>query len=201
MGNRARCGGSDGSPRLGRNGTSWHRRAEPVPPETAMNAPLRYMLQTFVPRHWFPLLPVALDELQEKPRWSAAACVALSGTLPDPIGRVLRSTGSSVYSIREGLIARLIKLDGEGERVLLSDIQEAHDRWATASMDQGAEHEHTIKRRDVSSLSSSGWASKPGRHRYRSSVSGTLLPPCNARFEPQDANRLWHIGSHIWSTI
>ena len=34
-----------------------------------------------------------------------------------------------------------------------------------------------------------------------SSVSGTLLPPCNARFEPQDANRLWHIGSHIWSTI
>src|SRR4051812_9974225 len=23
-------------------------------------------------------------------------------------------------------------------------------------------------------------------------VSGTLLPPCNARFEPQDANRLWH---------
>ena len=32
-------------------------------------------------------------------------------------------------------------------------------------------------------------------------VSGTLLPPCNARFEPQDANRLWHIGSHIWSTI
>ena len=35
----------------------------------------------------------------------------------------------------------------------------------------------------------------------RESVSGTLLPPCNARFEPQDANRLWHIGSHIWSTI
>ena len=33
------------------------------------------------------------------------------------------------------------------------------------------------------------------------SLSGTLLPPCNARFEPQDANRLWHIGSHIWSTI
>ena len=32
-------------------------------------------------------------------------------------------------------------------------------------------------------------------------VSGILLPPCNARFEPQDANRLWHIGSHIWSTI
>jgi hypothetical protein len=32
-------------------------------------------------------------------------------------------------------------------------------------------------------------------------VSGTLLPPCKARFEPQDANRLWHIGSHIWSTI
>lgn len=35
----------------------------------------------------------------------------------------------------------------------------------------------------------------------RGIVSGTLLPPCKARFEPQDANRLWHIGSHIWSTI
>jgi hypothetical protein len=46
-------------------------------------------------------------------------------------------------------IARLIKLDGEGERVLLSDIQEAQDRWATASMDWDAEHEHTIKCRDA----------------------------------------------------
>ena len=35
----------------------------------------------------------------------------------------------------------------------------------------------------------------------RLTVSGALLPPCNARFEPQDANQLWLIGSHIWSTI
>jgi hypothetical protein len=32
-------------------------------------------------------------------------------------------------------------------------------------------------------------------------VSGSHPPPCNARFEPQDANRLGQIGSHIWSTI
>ena len=32
-------------------------------------------------------------------------------------------------------------------------------------------------------------------------VSGSLSPPCNARFEPQDASRLGQIGSHIWSTI
>jgi hypothetical protein len=28
-------------------------------------------------------------------------------------------------------------------------------------------------------------------------VSGSLLPPCNARFKPQDANRFGRIGSHI----
>ena len=47
------------------------------------------------------------------------------------------------------LIALLIELDGEGECLVLSDIQEAHDRWATASKDWDAEREHTIKRRDA----------------------------------------------------
>jgi hypothetical protein len=28
----------------------------------------------------------------------------------------------------------------------------------------------------------------------KNNVSGSLLPPCNARFEPQDANRLGQIG-------
>ncbi len=38
-----------------------------------------------------------------------------------------------------------------------------------------------------------------GAGRYE--VSDSLSPPCNARFEPQDASRLWQIGLHIWSTI
>lgn len=32
-------------------------------------------------------------------------------------------------------------------------------------------------------------------------VSAAPLPPCNGRLERQDANQLWQIGSHIWSTI
>ena len=32
-------------------------------------------------------------------------------------------------------------------------------------------------------------------------VSGSLSPPCIARFERQDASRHVHNGSHIWSTI
>jgi peptidoglycan/LPS O-acetylase OafA/YrhL len=32
-------------------------------------------------------------------------------------------------------------------------------------------------------------------------VSGAAPPPCNARFDRQDANQLGQIGSHIWLTI
>jgi hypothetical protein len=45
------------------------------------------------------------------------------------------------------------------------------------------------------------WSSAFHHTDIRRIVSAAPLPPCNAQFEPQDANRLGQIGSHIWSTI
>ena len=79
--------------------------------------------------------------------YRCAIGAALSTRTLAEIVRLGRNDNTSIGKLWH--IARLIKLDGEGERVLLSDIQKAHDRWATASKDRGAEHEHTLKHRDT----------------------------------------------------
>ena len=78
--------------------------------------------------------------------YRCAIGAALSSRTLAEIVRLGRNDNTSIGKL--WYIARLIKLDGEGERAVLSDIQEAHDRWATASQEWGAEHEHTLKRRD-----------------------------------------------------
>jgi hypothetical protein len=71
---------------------------------------LRYQLETVVPEHWIPLLPVAIDPLLGDIALERGAVVRARDdgtlfTLP-PRSRILRPTGVTPYQIREEEVSR-----------------------------------------------------------------------------------------------
>jgi hypothetical protein len=89
------------------------RAAEPPPAPAAPDAsPLRYRLQTRVPEHWLPLLPIAVDALRGEIALELGAMLRpVPGGAPQPVlpvGRLLRPTrlGGAAYRIREEEVPR-----------------------------------------------------------------------------------------------
>jgi hypothetical protein len=89
------------------------RAAEPAPPPAAPDGPpLRYLLQTRVPEHWHPLLPVAIDAARGQIALELGAMLrpVPSGAAQPvlPVGRFLRPTrlAGAAYRIREEEVPR-----------------------------------------------------------------------------------------------
>ncbi|MDM0078712.1 hypothetical protein QTH90_30190 [Variovorax sp. J2P1-59] len=71
---------------------------------------LHYQLETLVPAHWIPLLPVAIDPLRgeialERGAVARARSDGTVFTLP-PLSRILRPTGVQPYRVREEEVTR-----------------------------------------------------------------------------------------------
>src|SRR4029453_2545987 len=71
---------------------------------------LRYQLETLVPEHWIPMLPVAIDPVQGDIALERGVVVRAQPdgtifTLP-PRGRVLTPTGVVPYRVREEEVTR-----------------------------------------------------------------------------------------------
>jgi hypothetical protein len=89
------------------------------PPPVASDAPLRYLIQTDVPSHWIPFVPVAIDPANREIALELAALLSPDAApgdpnrLPKPLGRVLHpnGVGDAAYRIREEEVSR------EGTRV------------------------------------------------------------------------------------
>ncbi len=99
--------GGDGRPWAGRERHVAEIVREPklvFPPTTA---PLRYLLQSFVPWHWFPMLPVRLSELTGETVLERGQMVRPDGvTSPQPVGRLLARRGIDPYRVREEAVPR-----------------------------------------------------------------------------------------------
>jgi hypothetical protein len=93
---------------LGRERDAAHEALNPVLTPTDSNAPLTYRIQSRVPEHWIPLVPVSLDPARGSVALELSAM--LRGTPPTPIrpaGRVLRPTSvAGAYRIPEEEAAR-----------------------------------------------------------------------------------------------
>lgn len=99
--------GGDGRPWAGRDRHVAETAGEPavVPPPT--DAPLRYLLQSFVPWHWFPMLPVRLSEVTGETVLERGQMVRPDGvTSAQPIGRLLQRRGIDPYRVREEAVPR-----------------------------------------------------------------------------------------------
>jgi len=71
---------------------------------------LRYLLETLVPEHWIPLLPVAIDPVEGEIALERGSVVRAREdgtlfTLP-PLGRVLKPTGVVPYRVEEEEVTR-----------------------------------------------------------------------------------------------
>jgi hypothetical protein len=78
-----------------------------VPPDST--APLTYRIQTPVPVHWIPFLPVLIDPATRDIALERAATVQPGGDAIRPAGRILRPTGLAdpdVYRVREEEVTR-----------------------------------------------------------------------------------------------
>jgi hypothetical protein len=80
----------------------------PSTPEGAASSMPRYRIQTDVPRHWFPLVPVAIDPARGSVQLERASLLDAAGDPIAPSGRILRpeSLGGSPYVIREEEVPR-----------------------------------------------------------------------------------------------
>ena len=99
--------GGDGRPRLGRERHVASIEGEPkeVVPVTA--SPLYYRLQSFVPWHWFPMLPVRLDEFTGETALERGQMIRPDGvTSPAPVGRLLQPGAPGPYRVREEAVPR-----------------------------------------------------------------------------------------------
>jgi hypothetical protein len=111
----------------GGDGLAWigHERhvaevaKEPVAAAPVSTSPLTYQLQTFVPWHWFPMIPVALDPLTGEIALERGQMVRPDGRTPAPIGRILAS-GDAPYRVREETVPRA------GVRVIREPVR---SRW------------------------------------------------------------------------
>lgn len=82
--------------------------AAPKPAPVARSAGLRYRIQTEVPRHWIPFVPVTLDPVRGELALERGAMLDATVDPPMPImpaGRILRPTADP-YRIREEEISR-----------------------------------------------------------------------------------------------
>jgi hypothetical protein len=88
--------------------------SNPAPPAANPDAPLRYLIQTDVPPHWIPFVPVKIDvtsreiALEEAALLSAAAAEGEPTILPRPLGKVLRPSAlaGGRYRLREEEVPR-----------------------------------------------------------------------------------------------
>jgi hypothetical protein len=99
--------GGHGLPRPGHERNVAESAAEPAAAEPASESPLVYTLQTFVPRHWFPMLPVALDATSGETVLEQGRMVRPDGTEPGPAGRVLAHAAEEPYRVREETVPRV----------------------------------------------------------------------------------------------
>ena len=127
--------GGDGRPWLGHERSIAESAREPTLAEPATDADLVYRLQSFVPRHWFPLVPVSLDALTGETALEVGRMVRPDLSVPEPAGRVLRPAGAPPYRLREESIPRV------GVRVLREPVR---SRWLL-----GATHLWLARRRLV----------------------------------------------------
>jgi hypothetical protein len=108
-----------------------------IVPVTA--APLYYRLQSFVPWHWFPLLPVKLDVFSGEIALERGQMVRPDGvTSPAPIGRLLEG---APYRVREESVPRTgVKVTREAvrSRWLLGDTHLWIARRKTAGRGEGS---------------------------------------------------------------
>jgi hypothetical protein len=80
--------------------------ADVAGPDDDVTAPLRYQLQTPVPEHWIPLVPVVVDEARAEIALEPGSLVRSVGGTYEPIvplGRILQpsSLSGAPYRIRE----------------------------------------------------------------------------------------------------
>ena len=110
----------------GRDGRPWQGHERHVaevakePPDVApvSASPLFYQLQTFVPWHWFPMVPVSIDPLSGETALEEGRMRRPDGRVPQPMGRVL--VGPQPYRVREETITRV------GVRVVREAVR---SRW------------------------------------------------------------------------
>jgi len=109
----------DGRPWIGheRHVSEIVKEPPAAPPVSA--SPLWYRLQTFVPWHWFPMIPVALDPLTGETALERGQMVRPDGRTPQPLGRVL---AGSPYRVREEAVPRV------GARVVREAVR---SRWTS----------------------------------------------------------------------
>ncbi|HEX9895236.1 MAG TPA: hypothetical protein VGA78_15010, partial [Gemmatimonadales bacterium] len=99
--------GGDGLPWPGRERHVASTTREPREPIPATTAPLIYRLQSFVPWHWFPMLPVSLDQFTGETALERGQMIRPDGiTSPAPDGRLLQAPIQGVYRVREEAVPR-----------------------------------------------------------------------------------------------
>lgn len=121
----------------------------PAPAPTTSPAPLRYVIQTAVPSHWIPFVPVKIDPASSEIALELASVLDPSGPegapplTPEPRGKILSpSTLNASYRLREEEVPR------EGTRVTRSLRL---SRWT-----DGSTHLWIGRRRSVGG--GEGWA-------------------------------------------
>ena len=120
-----------------------------TPAPTTSSAPLRYLVQTSVPSHWIPFVPVKIDSVSSEIALELASLLDPSGPegalplIPEPRGKILRPSAlNASYRLREEEIPR------EGTRVTRSLRL---SRWT-----DGSTHLWIARRRTVGG--GEGWA-------------------------------------------
>jgi hypothetical protein len=98
---------------LGRPVPGADRGTTEPPPEEPFTSPLRYRLQTYVPRNWTPFQPVKLNASTHEIAFVKSVMLGPEGNIePDPRGKILQPQGlAGAYQIREEEVPR------EGTRV------------------------------------------------------------------------------------
>jgi hypothetical protein len=82
-------------------------RAPATDPPATSTADLVYRIQTDVPIHWFPLLPVALAASSPEVTLERGVLLRDAGTAPEPSGRILQPTSlASPYRLAEDALPR-----------------------------------------------------------------------------------------------
>jgi len=98
--------GGDGRPWPGRQRHVASTQNEPKEVVPVTTAPLYYRLQSFVPWHWFPMLPVKINQITGDTVLERGQMVRPDGvTSPVPFGRILQ-TAALPYRVREEAVSR-----------------------------------------------------------------------------------------------
>jgi hypothetical protein len=110
--------GRDGRPWIGHERHVAEVAKEPAAVMPVSASPLFYKLQTFVPWHWYPMIPVAVDPLTGEMALEQGRMQRPDGSTPEPVGRVL--AGAAPYRVREETVPRV------GVRVVREPVR---SRW------------------------------------------------------------------------